>query len=290
MFRFTPRQIEIFLTVCRARSFNLAAVQLGITQAAVSEQMRFLEQQMGVALFTRRPGKNIDLTAEGLRFRDGARSFEQKGRELGRMFAANTPQQIRAFIGIYLLEEFIKPALPQFLIENADINLKFKQDLSGVDIDEAIHRGEIDCALLSRPQSQELGQFTVLGRETAFIYTTREMRDAATSQGLSSIPFVLWSIPPLRRSDQMQLLASVGVFDPRIHSEVQHHGVAVQLAAGGAGGVIMLQSTSRIYDRQNLLVPVVQVGAWERRAYMSDALDLSTRTRLLDFFTQTIST
>lgn len=290
MFRFTPRQIEIFLVVCRARSFNLAAEQLGITQAAVSEQMRFLEQQIGAALFARRPGKNIQLTAEGLRFRDGARSFEQKGRELGRMFISSSPQQVKAFVGIYLLEEFIKPALPQFLIENPDIGLKFNQDLTGFDIYDAIDRGRLDCALLSQPQSRPRGQFTTLGSEAAFIYATRDIRDVAASQGLSSIPFVLWSIPPLRRSDQMQLLASVGVFDPQIHSEVQHHGVAVQLAAGGAGGVIMLQSTSRIYDAKNLLVPVIQVGVWERRAYMSDSLDLSIRTRLLDFFRQTIST
>lgn len=290
MFRFTPRQIEIFLTVCRARSFNLAAEQLGITQAAVSEQMRFLEQQMGAKLFTRRPGKNIDLSAEGLRFRDGARSFEQNGRELGRMFLASSPQQVRAFIGIYLLEEFVKPVLPQFLIENPDIALQFNQSLSGADIDEAIDRGEIDCALLSRSVSQPIGQFRVLGRETAYIYATRELRDMAASQGIASIPYVLWSIPPLRREDQMQLLASVGVFSPRVHSEVQHHGVAVRLAAGGAGATVMLQSTSRTYDKDNVLVPILQVGVWERRAYISDALDLSTRTRLLDFFTQTIST
>lgn len=130
----------------------------------------------------------------------------------------------------------------------------------------------------------------MLGREPAYIYATRAIRDLATSDGLSSIPFVLWSIPPLRRSDQMQLLASVGVFNPRIHFEVQHPGVAVQLATGGAGGVIMLQSTSRIYDRANRLVPVVRVGVWERRAYISDTLDRSTRTRLLTFFRQTIST
>lgn len=284
MFRFTPRQIEIFLTVCRARSFNMAAEQLGVTQAAVSEQMRFLEQQLGATLFTRRPGKNIDLTAEGHRFRDGARSFEQNGRELGRMFMESMPQHVRAFIGIYLLEEFVKPALPQFMIENPDIMLKFNQDHSGADIDDAINRGEIDCTLLSRPISHPLGQFTALGREAAYVYATRELRDIAAAQGISSIPFILWSIPPLRRADQMQLLASVGVLNPRIHAEVQHHGVAVKLAAGGAGGVIMLQSTSRIYDKENMLVPVVQVGVWERRAYLSDALDLSTRTRLLDFF------
>lgn len=290
MFRFTPRQIEIFLTVCRARSFNLAAEQLGITQAAVSEQMRFLEQQIGAKLFARRPGKNIDLSAEGHRFRDGAQSFEQNGRELGRMFLPSSPPQVRAFIGIYLLEEFVKPALPEFLIENPDITLQFNQTLTGADIDDAINRGEVDCVLLSRSISQPMGQFRVLGRETAYIYATREIRDIAASQGISSIPFVLWSIPPLRREDQMQLLGSIGIFSPRIHSEVQHHGVAVRLAAGGAGATIMLQSTARIYDKENLLVPIVQVGVWERRAYISDALDLSTRTRLLDFFRQTIST
>lgn len=289
MFRFTPRQIEIFLTVCRVRSFNLAAEQLRISQAAVSEQMRFLERQIGTLLFVRSPGKSIDLTSDGLRFRDGARSFELNGRELGRMFLASGPQQVRAFIGIYLLEEFVQRALPQFLIDNPDIMLKFNQDMSGNDIDDAIDRGEIDCVLLSRPLSRPMGQFTALGREAAYIYATREIRDIALSQGIANIPFILWSIPPLRRSDQLQLLASAGVFNPRIHSEVQHHGVAAKLAAGGAGGVIMLQSTARIYDTENHLIPIAQVGVWERRAYISDDLDLSTKTRLLDFFRQTSS-
>lgn len=289
MFKFTPRQIEIFLAVCRVRSFNFAAEQLRISQAAVSEQMRFLEQQIGATLFFRRPGRNIELTSEGLRFREGARSFEQSGRELGGMFATTAPERVRAFIGIYLLEEFIKPALPQFLIENPDINLSFNQHLSSIEIDESIDRGEIDCALLSRPELQPLGQFTVLGREGAYIYATREIRDEVEAHGLNSIAFVLWSVPPLRRADQMQLLSTAGVLTPRIHSEVQHHSVAVRLAAEGAGGILMLQSTSRIYDKNNLLVPIVQVGVWERRTFISDALDLSTRTRLLDFFKETVA-
>lgn len=57
-------RIQTFLSVCRHMNFTHAAEELHITQPAVSQHIRFLEQLYGVSLFLRE-GKKIILTPAG---------------------------------------------------------------------------------------------------------------------------------------------------------------------------------------------------------------------------------
>lgn len=56
-----------FETAARLSSFTRAAIELGVTQTAVSHQIRALENDLGVALFRRSP-QRVDLTEEGQRW------------------------------------------------------------------------------------------------------------------------------------------------------------------------------------------------------------------------------
>jgi LysR family glycine cleavage system transcriptional activator len=58
--------VRAFEAAARHGGFTRAAVELGMTQAAVSYQIRQLEQRLGVALFRRLP-RRVALTAEGER-------------------------------------------------------------------------------------------------------------------------------------------------------------------------------------------------------------------------------
>src|SRR4051812_5501946 len=58
--------IRAFEAAARHQSFTAAALELGMTQAAVSYQMKLLEERLGVALF-RREGKRVVLTPAGAR-------------------------------------------------------------------------------------------------------------------------------------------------------------------------------------------------------------------------------
>src|SRR5689334_16711202 len=53
-----------FEAAARHSSFTRAAAELGVTQTAISHQVRALESELGVALFRRSP-QRIALTAEG---------------------------------------------------------------------------------------------------------------------------------------------------------------------------------------------------------------------------------
>ena len=47
-------RVETFLTVCQTMNFTRAAEQLHITQPAVSQHIRALEEEYGTKLFTYR--------------------------------------------------------------------------------------------------------------------------------------------------------------------------------------------------------------------------------------------
>src|SRR6267378_2599952 len=56
--------LRVFEAAARHASFTKAAEELHVTQAAVSHQVKALEERLGVALFVRRP-RGLEITGEG---------------------------------------------------------------------------------------------------------------------------------------------------------------------------------------------------------------------------------
>lgn len=61
LYRMTLRQLQVFRAVCATLSYSRAAEEMSLTQSAVSQQVRQLEEQVGVALFEY-IGKKLYLT------------------------------------------------------------------------------------------------------------------------------------------------------------------------------------------------------------------------------------
>lgn len=56
--------LRAFESSARHLSFTRAGLELCVTQAAISQQVRSLEEQLGIVLFRRLP-RGLDLTEEG---------------------------------------------------------------------------------------------------------------------------------------------------------------------------------------------------------------------------------
>src|SRR5947209_17528713 len=80
------KQLAAFCAVVERRSFSQAADQLGVTQPAVSLQIRSLEQRLGQQLLDR-SGRRVEPTEAGIRLYRGAQRLlafeEQMLQELG---------------------------------------------------------------------------------------------------------------------------------------------------------------------------------------------------------------
>ena len=66
------RQLLAFCAVVERRSFSQAAERLGVTQPAVSQQVKALEERLGHVLLDR-SGRRVEPTEAGLRLYRAAR-------------------------------------------------------------------------------------------------------------------------------------------------------------------------------------------------------------------------
>src|SRR5437773_8884890 len=77
----------VFETAARHGSFTRAAGELGVTQTAVSHQVKALEGELGVALFRRSP-RRLALTAEGQAWAAELRPLFQRLRDANQRLRA----------------------------------------------------------------------------------------------------------------------------------------------------------------------------------------------------------
>jgi LysR family glycine cleavage system transcriptional activator len=115
-----------FEAAARQLSFTRAAAELGVTQTAVSHQVRALEHELGTALFHRSP-QRISLTAEGQAW------AAELGVVFGRLRDANerlrTPRgSTRPVVSVSVIPSFgsrwLVPRLGRFLLSHADVDVR----------------------------------------------------------------------------------------------------------------------------------------------------------------------
>lgn len=77
-----------FITLAKTKNFTKTAEILNITQPAVSQQIKYLEEYYGVN-FLRKEGKRLDLTEEGRLFLEYAREIENLSKKIELTFKNN---------------------------------------------------------------------------------------------------------------------------------------------------------------------------------------------------------
>jgi DNA-binding transcriptional LysR family regulator len=141
--------LQAFSAAARYESFTVAAAELGLTQGAISRQVRALEQQLGAELFSR-VGKSVRLTAAGGRYAEEIDKALQAVR-LASLDAMT--QRAGGTLNLAILPTFgtrwLIPRFPDFLAAHPDITVNFATKLSPFDFKKedlhaAIHYGRTD--------------------------------------------------------------------------------------------------------------------------------------------------
>jgi LysR family glycine cleavage system transcriptional activator len=134
--------LRIFEAAARLLSFTRAADELGVTQAAVSWQVKALEQRLGQALFRRLP-REVALTAEGERL---ARACTE-AMGLLRAALADLTETGQGLLVISTLQSFasqwLAPRLGAFQLAHPGVAVRLETDGRLVDVT----RENIDVAL-----------------------------------------------------------------------------------------------------------------------------------------------
>jgi DNA-binding transcriptional LysR family regulator len=147
------RQLKAFLAIAETKTFTAGARQMNVTQAAISMQIRQLEDEVGLPLFTRTP-RRVILTEAGDYLLDRARKIlrehdaaiaeiaEIAGAEYGRLRIGSSSSMFATEQLPSILEQ-LKQKYP-----NAEVTVS--SGTSHVLVEKIMH-GEIDIAFVSLP-------------------------------------------------------------------------------------------------------------------------------------------
>lgn len=150
----TLRQIRIFLSAAKHMSFARAAEEMHITAAAVSLQIKEMEDDMQIALFTRE-NRKVELTSAGEYFLLYARRVVSTLNEASTMMDRLRGSQMGMLkIGLVSTAKYFLPkVLGQFKQEfpNAQIRIDVRNRQQLV---ELLRDGDIDIAIMGRPPKE----------------------------------------------------------------------------------------------------------------------------------------
>ncbi|MBQ1558646.1 MAG: LysR family transcriptional regulator, partial [Pseudomonas sp.] len=144
------RELKTFITVARLGTFAAAGQQVGLTQSAVSAQMRVLEQHLGVRLFDR-SGRAAVLNAAGRHALPLAEQMLALYAQMALPPAADQWQgELRVGAIATLQTGLLAEALPRFRQLAPLVELKLVPGVS-LQLFSQLDAGELDLALLIKP-------------------------------------------------------------------------------------------------------------------------------------------
>ena len=140
------KSLQVFLSAARHKSFKAAAEELFVTQAAVSQQIRILENHFSTPLFIRE-NKQTQLNAQGMRlFPFIENAFEQIKLGVHAVTGEPNANELKVSALHSVTSLLLLPNIHHFQEENSEISVQFAPNnnlesfrQSGVDV--AIRRG-----------------------------------------------------------------------------------------------------------------------------------------------------
>jgi DNA-binding transcriptional LysR family regulator len=248
------RHLRYFLAVAEELSFTRAAGRVGIAQPPFSQQIRALEQEIGVRLLDRTP-RRVVLTEAGSVFAERARFILSRIGE-----AVVVTQQIGRGMSGHVCVGFTEsgcfhPAVTRTLLEFRQaypaLHVTLQENKS-TNLVAMIREGTVDAAFIRPPfEADEVVAYTPLLQEKMVVAVPRghrlALRKATTLAGLSEEVFVFYhrNVRP-GLTDAVIAACERSGFRPRVSQETPQLTSTLNLVAAGLGVSIVPESLKHL--------------------------------------------
>lgn len=188
------RHLKTLVAVADKGSFFAAAEAVFITQAAVSMQMKALEDELGITLFDRSKRPPV-LNSAGLalvsKAREIVRSYE------GFMQSSQTLDGLAGNLRLGAVPTIFSGILPAALVSLRDfapeLHVTVSSGLSS-SLVQQVERGAIDAAIISEPPHERPGlSWTMIGKEELVVIASLESPSLPPEKLLETKPFIRFS-------------------------------------------------------------------------------------------------
>ncbi|KFE36831.1 LysR family transcriptional regulator ArgP [Thioclava atlantica] len=209
------RALDALATVIETGSFEAAAARLGVTQPAVSQRIRALEERMGTVLVIR--GAPCRATEDGARL---IRHLREVALLEATLAPAEAPPVLRIAVNADSLATWVLPALAQVTGMRFDLVID-DQDHSA----HWLHRGEVVAAITSDPGPVAGCDTVALGRlryvaTASPDFVARHFRAGLNRESLSDAPALQFNAKDRLQEDWAAMICGgpVGLASHRIAS------------------------------------------------------------------------
>jgi LysR family transcriptional regulator, hydrogen peroxide-inducible genes activator len=285
-------QLEYFLEAARQRNFTRAAAHLHLAQAALSEQIRKLEKELGTPLFSRGRRETV-LTAAGETLRPYAESLLAHACE-----AKNAVQELVGLKGGRLTVGAI-PSVSACVLPNAISTFRKRYPLvelallegTSEEIAQWVESGRVECGIVQLPTSG--GSFDELLLFTEPFVALVAKRHPSAKQSnitlakLSQESFILYKG---RVRDTALAACRAAGFEPRIACESSELETIRSLVIAGLGIAILPQLATREISKKCVALglrgePVErQVAILTRPGHMLSTSAAALRELIVGFY------
>jgi DNA-binding transcriptional LysR family regulator len=254
----TLQQLTYFIAAAEHGSFSAAAESLHMAQPSLSEQIRRLEAELGVALFAR-AGRRLELTEAGRllmphaeRTLDAAREAAESVREVRDLTGGTVAFGTFGSAHHYLLGGLVE----EFRAKHPSVRVRVVGQNSA-EVADAVRDGHLEAGLVALPvDDRGLDVRPAMREEQLYVSADpRRTREPMTIERLASSPLILydarWGADDPTRRQLRERAQHAGVkVEPQI--EVEYMTAALDLAARGVGDTIAPRSilVSRGFSRR----------------------------------------
>ena len=281
----TLQQLRYFLAAAEAGSFSAAAESLLMAQPSLSDQVRKLEAELGVPLFTR-AGRRLVLTEAGRMLRPHAERTLAAAEE-----AADSVRQVRTLKGGTVSfgtfgsahHSLLGGLIQDFRRRHPDVRVRVVGQNS-VEVADAVRDGGLEAGLVALPVDDGgLELRPSIQEEQHYVSASpQRVRRPVTIEDLAAAPLILYDarwgpVDPMRRQLAERAQRAGVRIEPQI--EVEYLTAALDLAVRRLGdtiadpGVLVTRGYERTLASVSLDPPLHVTYAFvtRRNAHLSPA-------------------
>ena len=235
------QQIRCFCAALELGSFTAAADDLRVSQPAVAEQIRKLEQALGTDLFVR-AGRGVVATEAGRAFAEHAarslRAVEDAAGSVGELTALRGGTVAVGIFGgpaAWRVDELVLA----FMRRHPDVSVRLVGRNSSA-VADRVRRGELEAGVVLLPiDDDRLDVRPIVRDEILYVSASPERtRQPATIERLAATPLIFYDAEsaeddPIRRQLAERAQALGVRLQPKV--EVELKDIALRLVAAGVG-------------------------------------------------------
>lgn len=257
------RHLRYFVAVAEESHFGRAAALLHIAQPPLSQQIKQLEQELGVRLLNRTT-RHVELTPAGARFLERARNIlaetEAATEEVRRVASGEVGRVSIGFVGTATYA--VLPRLAQLLkTELPDLQVDLHGEILTPELVAGLRDHTLDLAILRPPVGDADISVSTLRRERLVAVLSRRHplagRDEVALADLRDETFI--SYPSHHRSVMYPTLLDAcraAGFKPRQIQEVSETSTLVVFVAGGLGVALVPESVQDLAVSGACFIPL----------------------------------